>query len=632
MTNVWTISVVGIPSPSKATSSAKSDGVHAVAAWAATQQLTPGQAVAAWAETQAQQLGASLDGCGLRLVEGHGIGPGAQRCPVVTGAPSDLGHLYETLLSGEVRKRRGVHLTPADIAGRLVGLLDVEWLAPGARVLDPAVGGGAFLLGAADALVASGVPADQAAIGLSGCDHDPVAVAVAETALSLWRIDHGLEPEPMPSLWVGDGLLDELPQCDVAVGNPPFLSQLRTRSANAGARRDALRERWGDLVTAYTDEAWLFLTAALDAVVVGGQLVMVQPVSVLAARHGEAVRARIGEDARLDGLWVSAGRVFDASVEVCAPLLRRIESDHVGGSSTKTRRWRGRDFDELDAGPSASAAEDWGRLGAGITGIPDVRLGRAVTSTGTIGERATVTAGFRDQFYGLAPHVHEAGERTGIDIRPLATVGMLDPFQFRWGSAEFRFAGDRYVAPALDAEALERNDPDLGRWVDARHRPKVLVATQTRVLEAWVDTSGGVVPATPTISLEPHDIDDEDELWRMLALVMTPAVSADVAAACFGTALSIRALKVSARDLALLPVPTDRAAWDEGAELAQGMQTAIAGAGQIDASTLRAFAEIMHRSLGLGPVDGAYGGAGQVADWWMLGWPQRTEPQQKGVD
>jgi hypothetical protein len=362
MTNVWTISVVGIPSPSESTPSTKSVGVDAVAAWAATQELTPGQAVAAWAETQAQRLGASLDGFGLRLIENHGLPSGAEPCPIVTGAPSDLGHLYETLLSGEVRKRRGVHLTPADIAAQLVGLLDADWIAPGARVLDPAVGGGAFLLAAADALVASGVAPAEAAAGLSGCDHDPVAVAVAETALSLWRMCHALEPAPMSSLQVGDGLLDELPHCDVAVGNPPFLSQLRMRSTNAGERRDALRARWGDLVTAYTDEAWLFLTAALDAVDPGGQLVMVQPVSVLAARHGEAVRGRIDEDARLDGLWVSAGRVFDASVEVCAPLLRRTDGDAAGARTPKIRRWRGRDFDELDAGPSAPPAEDWGRI------------------------------------------------------------------------------------------------------------------------------------------------------------------------------------------------------------------------------------------------------------------------------
>ncbi len=635
MTNVWTISVVGIPSPSKPTPSTNAVGVDAVAAWAAAHQLTPGQAVAAWAEAQAQHLGSSLAECGLRLIEEHYRGPVAEPCPVVTGAPSDLGHLYETLLSGEVRKRRGVHLTPADIAARLVGLLDAEWIAPGARVLDPAVGGGAFLLAAADAMVAAGVPADLAATGLSGCDHDPVAVAVAETALSLWRIDHGLAPAPMPSLRVGDGLLGELPQCDIAVGNPPFLSQLRTRSANAGERRDALRERWGDLVTAYTDEAWLFLTAALDAVTPGGQLVMVQPVSVLAARHGEAVRGRIGEDARLDGLWVSAGRVFDASVEVCAPLLRRTQGDDVRGSNPRIRRWRGRDFDELDAGPSDPPAEDWGRLGAGIAGIPDVRLGRSVTSTATIGDRATVTAGFRDQFYGLAPHVGEAAERARSTIRPLATVGMLDPFQFRWGSAEFRFAGERYLAPALDADALEREDPELGRWVEARRRPKVLIATQTRVLEAWADASGDVVPATPTISLEPHDVDDEDELWRMLALVMTPAVSADVAAACFGTALSIRALKVSARDLALVPVPTDLAAWDEGANLARGMQATVDDAGQIEPSTLQAFAEVMHRSLGLGQAGesgGTYEGSGPVTDWWRAGWPERDQPPSMGAN
>lgn len=619
--SAWLTSVVGIPTPSD---SLDASDVHAVAVWAQSHDLTPSAAVAAWALAQAGAAGGSLRNCGLRLfVEDLTVG-----CPITAGSPSDLGHLYETMLSGDVRKRGGVHLTPADIAARLIGLLDDAWLRPGVRVLDPSVGGGAFLIAAADALVAAGVSPDQAIAGLCGVDHDPTAVAVAETALALWRISYGLEPIPTESLRVGDGLLDTLPPCDVAVGNPPFLTQLRTASANAGSRREALRERWGDLVTAYTDEAWLFLAAALKVVAPGGQLVMVQPVSVLAARHGRAVRDQLTHDGRLVGLWVGDGRIFDASVEVCAPLLRRrtagSEPTNSAAVEPQVRRWRSRAFDELDPGPTAPGGQDWGRLGAGITGIPDVRLRRpsadAVHDGATLGDVATVTAGFRDQFYGLAPYVTDAdvealtSQRGAEHLRRLATVGMLDPFRFRWGSAEFRFAGDRYRTPVVDVDQLRRDDPELGRWVDARHRPKLLIATQTKVVEAWVDEAGTVVPATPTISLEPHDADDADQLWRMLAVLMSPAVSADVAAACFGTALSIRALKVSARDVASLPLPHDQAAWEHGAELARTIQTAVHAGGASD-DVLAAFGDVMQRAFGVRSAP--------LVGWWRSGWPKR---------
>lgn len=619
--------MVGIPTP---TDSTESSGVHEVADWARARRLEPDAAVAAWAEAQARAIGTTLGGRGLRLFDRR---PTGEPCPVTTGAPSDLGHLYETLLSGEVRKRGGVHLTPADVADHLVGLLAPRWAKAGARVLDPAVGGGAFLIAAADALVVAGVPASEATEGLAGVDRDPVAVEVAETALALWSVGQGLEPGPLRTLEVGDGLLAELPECDIALGNPPFLNQLRRHSANAGARRDSLRARWGDLVTAYTDEAWLFLAAALDAVAADGQLVMVQPVSVLAARHGEAVRHRLGDQAQLDGLWISDGRVFEASVEVCAPLLHRTNGEGAARQGRSVRRWRGRNFDELEPGPVAPPAEDWGRVAAAITGIPDIRIHdrtapgvngqpeahgqpRAQSTAETIGDVATVTAGFRDQFYGLAPYVSESTGLDGqADVRPLATVGMLDPFRFRWGSDEFRFAGGRYVSPVLDAAALASADPELGRWVEARNRPKVLIATQTKVIEAWADRSGTVVPATPTISLEPHEPADEDDLWRLLALVMAPAVSADLAATYFGTALSLRALKVSARDLASMPLPRDGASWDEGAGLARSIQETIEVGGPADVELLRTFSDVMQRSFGAG--------SSGLGDWWIAGWPRR---------
>lgn len=617
--SVWLTCMVGIPTPSRSAEATASSRVHAVADWARSKQLVPAVAVAAWAEAQAAGLGHSLRDRGLRL---FASGASTEPCPIAGGGPSDLGHLYETLLAGDVRKRGGVHLTPADIATHLVALLADDWVRPGARVLDPSVGGGAFLIAAADALVAAGVPASEVINGLLGIDHDPAAVAVAEAAISLWGCQHGVDPEPITGLRAGDGLLDELPTCDIVVGNPPFLNQLRTQSANAGERRDALRERWGDLVTAYTDEAWLFLAAALGAVAPGGQLVMVQPVSVLAARHGGSVREQLALDAELAGLWISDGRVFDASVEVCAPLLRRVEGAPESKETAAVRRWRGRNFEELAPGPSGPSADEWGRLGAAITGIPEVRVVATARSGESVADLASVTAGFRDQFYGLAPYVNECpDEADRSHVRPLATVGMLDPFRFRWGTTEFRFAGERYRAPVLDAQALDRNDPELGRWVDARHRPKVLIATQTKVVEAWVDESGTVVPATPTISLEPHDPDDADALWRMLALLMTPAVSADVAAACFGTALSIRALKVSARDLAELPLPRDRAAWNQGAALAQSIQQAVEVGETVDGDFLRAFSEVMHRSFGPGTGGGAE--VEGLTDWWRAGWPQR---------
>ncbi len=51
---------------------------------------------------------------------------------------------------------------------------------------------------------------------------------------------------------------------------------------------------------------------------------------------------------------------------------------------------------------------------------------------------------------------------------------------------------------------LARDGPELARWVGGRLVPKVLVATQTAVLEAAADPTGAWVPSVPVISVEPR--------------------------------------------------------------------------------------------------------------------------------
>ena len=111
---------------------------------------SPAAAVAAVAERAAQHQGWRLSEAGLRLAD-HLIGVDADVAVDFDVLPGDLGRLYELLLSPVRRRRGGVHLTPVDVAAGLVSVLEPQWLTAG-RVLDPSVGGGAFLLAAFDAL------------------------------------------------------------------------------------------------------------------------------------------------------------------------------------------------------------------------------------------------------------------------------------------------------------------------------------------------------------------------------------------------------------------------------------------------------------------------------------------------
>ena len=325
---------------------------------------------------------------------------------------------------------------------------------------------------------------------------------------------------------------------------------------------------------------------------------MVQPVSILAARHGEAIRQHVHDQANLTGLWVGRDRVFDAAVQVCGLVLR------CGAPQPATEVARAVGADFVPAKPLDRQPEphDWGRAAATTVGIPDVHIQR---SKQTVADLASATAGFRDQFYGFVPFVSEAEPAETVaagEQAKLVTVGMIDVLGLSWGTRTFKYAKQSVQRPVVDLEQLQAQDPTLAQWAQARLRPKLLMATQTRVVEVWVDESGTSLPVTPVLSIEPLD-DDPNTLWLLAAALSAPAVSAHILAAKFGTAMSLNALKLAARDVLVIPLPTNRKAWQNAADHLRG--------DQVD---LDVFANQMGRAYGDPSED--------LAQWWRT----RVEP------
>jgi hypothetical protein len=89
-------------------------------------------------------------------------------------------------------------------------------------------------------------------------------------------------------------------------------------------------------------------------------------------------------------------------------------------------------------------------------------------------------------------------------------------------------------------------------WVDRLRRPKVLVATQTRVVEAVADPDGDLVPVTPVIAVVPNDPGD---VWRVAAALTAPPVAALVQRRLAGTGLSPGSVRLTASIVADLPLP-----------------------------------------------------------------------------
>jgi predicted RNA methylase len=401
------------------------------------------------------------------------------------------------------------HHTPPAVARRLTEIA-LDGHGPDAVVADPACGGGAFLITAGEVL--GGDRRRLVEHQLTGADVDPLAVATTRAALALWAGSTA----PAPNVVVADGLTAWRPprSVDVVVGNPPFV----TRAGGPAP---------------YTDLAARFLAAALDLVRPGGTVLLVQPESILAARDAAPVRQAVGDD--LAGLWVAGEPVFGADVRVCAPLVR--------AGSPRVRRWRGADVRDAGSTDRDAAAPTWSHLRPGAPAA--VHAGRS----GTVGDLATAAAGWRDQFYALAGVVDEGRGN------PLVTSGLIDAGHLAWGERPARVGGRRYDRPAVDPARLEGR---IRAWVDARLEPKVLVATQTRVVEAAPDPDGRTIPMTPVISVHPHDPDDT---WRLAAALTAPAATAWAVRHYGGVGLHGDAVKLAAGQVLTVPLPEDDDAW-----------------------------------------------------------------------
>ena len=243
------------------------------------------------------------------------------------------GMVRESLIGAATRRRDGVHHTDPAVAGAIARLALEGHDPVEVTVRDPSVGGGAFLLAAAELLAHHATPT-QVVSRLSGVDVDPLAVAVTRVGLEIWAdapVDQNRfrTADFLARTTFGGGELGV--EVDVVVGNPPFLGQLKGETARTPERTRELRRRWSD-VGGYVDESALFFLAGLEQVRCGGTVALLQPVSMLSARDAAPVRRRILAGGSIRGFWYDGARAFAADVDTCALVVRK------GGTKEPVRR------------------------------------------------------------------------------------------------------------------------------------------------------------------------------------------------------------------------------------------------------------------------------------------------------
>lgn len=403
------------------------------------------------------------------------------------------------------RKRRGAWYTPDVLVDHLVSVALDDFAVPADRpleVLDPSCGDGAFLAGVRRVL--------GSRARLTGVDVDPGAVAAARAALPGAEI---VEADALGRDW-GER------RFDLVVGNPPFLNQLARATTRGG------RSRYGGGPYADAAAEFLALSVAL-ARADGGRVCLVLPQSLLTARDAGSVRAGVAGSAALRHLWHSTAPVFDAAVHTCALVAER------GATQGPVTRSVGLGFERRVPVP---LGRSWGALLLGDGGADPVDAGTGAT----LGDIAAFTVDFRDQYYGLVGAVGD-----DVDGPPLITSGLIDPGRCQWGERPVRFAKQTFAAPRVD---LDRLSPALQGWARRRLVPKILIANQTRVVEAVVDRAGAWLPSVPVITCTTPELD------RVAAVLGSAEATAWVRHHAAGSGLSVSSVRLTPSLLASIPL------------------------------------------------------------------------------
>ena len=421
------------------------------------------------------------------------------------------------------RKRRGAWYTPPALVDAVVGALGLEAVVAACagrsvRVLDPACGDGRFLVAVSVALARLGARTD-----LVGVDVDPGAVASAACLGGDIRC-----ADALAVAWGAD-------EFDVVVGNPPFLNQLSSSTTRGGS------SPWGG--GPYADAAAEFLALAVRVVRPGGRVGLVLPQPLLAARDAAAIRAGVDDRAALRWCWWSDVPVFDAAVATWAGVWE------VGGVAYETvARSFGPSFapatpvvrpDHGGAARSPSLSQpqspSWSWL------IADGEAPPAPDGGPDLGSIAAFAVDFRDVYYGLVDAVGDEG-----DGPPLVTCGLIDSGECHWGARPVRFAKRTWDAPRVDVDRLS---PAMQRWAQRRLVPKILVANQTRVIEAVHDPDGRWLPSVPVLTCT------TDDPVRVLDVLASPAATTWVHHQAAGSGLSPGVVRLTPALLASIPLP-----------------------------------------------------------------------------
>jgi adenine-specific DNA-methyltransferase len=238
-----------------------------------------------------------------------------------------LTSLYSVLLSGISRSTLGAFYTPPALTNRLLDMAEeagTDWTT--ARVLDPASGGGAFLLETAMRMrknMEGSAPEKiltEITTRLAGFEIDPHAASLSQAALEIVLADLAVASGcTIPAvIQVGDTLeIEAVPTYDLVVGNPPYGRVTLSESQ---------RQRYSRSLYGHANLYGVFSDVAVRWTRAGGAIAFLTPTSVLGGQYYASLRRLLAEEAppvAIDFVHARKGVFEDVLQETLLALYKR---------------------------------------------------------------------------------------------------------------------------------------------------------------------------------------------------------------------------------------------------------------------------------------------------------------------
>lgn len=269
----------------------------------------------------------SLDDAAAELA--RSIGRTAGKLPQLE-ALHHVTSLYAALLPEHYRGVAGAFYTPPCLAARLLDQAQeagVDWGT--AKVLDPAAGGGVFLVHVASRMVQALGQCEprlvlrQLANRLRGFELDPHAAALAQVSLDIVLADILKSAgEGAPAFIRVCDTLEEPAKAtfDLVVGNPPYGRVTLTEEA---------RKRYARSLYGHANLYGVFTDAALRWTRKGGLIAYLTPTSFLAGQYYSALRGLLAKEAppiAIDFVHARKGVFEDVLQETLLAVYRKGSS------------------------------------------------------------------------------------------------------------------------------------------------------------------------------------------------------------------------------------------------------------------------------------------------------------------